>query len=139
MKIVAGKLIVSLAGLTTAGALWIASEWWEKGLATPLRAPIISPDGCYRIDRLKPFWILPNVFHRESDPNEDVQPTWFPWWENPGFYRLYDQRNGKLIGESNIYDLKYASGPIIWGEGSGAIYAGMIFIGTTLPGCRGIK
>ncbi len=123
-------------GLLIAGSFWFISEWWEKGLATPLNTTV-SPNGCYRVESLKPFWLLPDTFHREHDPNEDMDPTWFPHWEYPGFYRLYDHRSGALLGESRIYDLAYASGPLTWGVGSKSVFAGMIYLGPNTLDCIG--
>lgn len=77
------------------------------------------------------------MFHREPDPNGDVEPYWLPEWERPGFYRLYDNRTGQLIGESDIYDLAYAGGQLTWGGGSGRVYAGMIYLGANSSDCIG--
>lgn len=137
MKTPSRRTICVVAFSFIAGGLWAASRWWEKGLATKLSPPRFSPNGCYRVESFKPFWVLPNVFHRESDPNEDVEPKWLPIWGYPGFYRLYDNRNDELLGESKIYDLEYASGPITWGGGSGKVYAGMIYIGPNTQNCIG--
>lgn len=121
------------------GSIWLASEWWETGLAQPLGKPVLSPNGCYRVDRLKPFWILPDLFHREPHPdNENLSPRWFPRWGYPGFYRLYDQRTGELLGQSGVYDLESASGPMLWGSKSyPMVSAGLITIGPNAPDCIG--
>ncbi|MFD2640874.1 hypothetical protein [Pseudomonas japonica] len=126
--------LVLLATSLISGGLWLSSEWWETGLAAPLSDPVISPNGCYRLQSFKPFWVLPDTLHRKADPNEDISPKWLPWWEYPGFYRLYDHRSGKLLGESRIYDLEQASGPINWGV-SGNVYAGMIYVGPNASDC----
>ncbi|MNP35479.1 hypothetical protein D3C76_1288130 [compost metagenome] len=98
-------------------------------MAEKFGAPSISPSGCYRIETFKPFWVLPSMFQPEYDPNEDVAPRWFQVWGYPGFYRLYDHRSGELIGESNIYDLQYTSGPLLWGSKSiPEVSAGAIYI-----------
>ncbi|MDU9394008.1 hypothetical protein [Pseudomonas sp. zfem002] len=114
--------------------LWFASEWWEKSLASPLGSPVVSPNGCYRLETFKPLWLLPKILHRKADPNEDIEPQWLPWWEYPGFYRLFDNRSGQLLGESNIYDLEQASGDIDWGV-TGSVYVGMIFVGPNAKDC----
>jgi hypothetical protein len=137
LKVLKRRLAFFIVCIVIAGSLWTASEWWEKGLAKSLGDPVISPNGCYRVESFKPFWVLPDVFHREPDPNEDIAPKWFPWWEYPGFYRLYDNRREILVGESKIYDLAYASGPISWGRASRQVYAGMIHIGPNVPDCIG--
>lgn len=127
-------LLKRLAIIIAIGStLWAASQWWEKGLATRWDE-VTSPNGCYRLESLKPFWVLPNIFHPRSDPNEDVPPQKWPSWKYPGFYRLYDNRTGELLGESRIYDLHQASGPINWGI-SGVVYAGLIPVGPTSADC----
>lgn len=114
-------------------ALWSGSQWWEKGLASQWDE-VTSPNACYRLVSLKPFWVLPNIFHPRADPNEDVAPEKWPMWKYPGFYRLYDNRTGALLGESNIYDLYLASGSINWGV-AGEVYAGLIYVGPNAPDC----
>lgn len=84
MKRSSKKFIVAYILIT--GGLWIVSQWWEKGLAIKLGAPTISPSGCYRIEALKPFWVLPNIFHPRVHPDEPDKPQWFPWWSYPGFF-----------------------------------------------------
>ncbi|KPW05954.1 Uncharacterized protein ALO41_01734 [Pseudomonas amygdali pv. ulmi] len=73
------------AYIAIALSLWTASQWWEKGLAERSGDPIISPDGCYRLETFKPFWVLPNMFHRKPHPDEDVPPKWFPLWATLAF------------------------------------------------------
>lgn len=121
-----------------AGLLWTASQWWQTGLATPSGAVHISPNGCYRVQKFKPFWILPNIFHTRTHPGEPNTPQWLPWWSSPGFYRLYDNRNGRLIGESDIHDLTSASGTLYWGDIKlPEVSAGLITIGPNLADCIG--
>jgi hypothetical protein len=127
-----------LYSVGTVSGIWLASEWWETGLAKPLREPVFSPNGCYRVERFKPFWVLPDMFHRRSHPDEDRPPNWLPRWGNPGFYRLYDQRNGAFLGQSKIYDLESTSGPLLWGTKSfPEVSAGLIPIGPNVPDCIG--
>ena len=137
MKPASRRIAFFVTYVTIAGGLWAASQWWEKGFATRLIAPIVSPNGCYRVESFKPFWVLPHTFHRRSDPNEDQSPEWFPWWGYPGFYRLFDHRKDELISETKIYDLESAGGRLSWGEGSGHVMAGLIDIGPNLPDCIG--
>jgi len=127
------KILVLI--LASPVALWAASQWWEKGLATQWDE-ITSPNGCYRLESLKPFWVLPDIFHSRAHPDEDLPPQQWPLWKYPGFYRLYDNRSGQLLGESRIYDLAQASGAINWGM-SGSVYAGYIFVGPNAPDCIG--
>ncbi|WP_081032882.1 hypothetical protein [Pseudomonas coronafaciens] len=138
MKTVSRRWVFFLTYLTIAGSLWTVSEWWEKALATKLGADTISLNGCYRVERFKPRWVLPDIFHRESDPNEDTEPKWFPLWGYPEFYRLYNNHTGALIGESKIYDLQYTSEPLDWGYPSiPKVTAGIIYIGPNFPECIG--
>lgn len=116
--------------------LWGASQWWEKGLAQPSGSAHISPNGCYRVQQFKPFWVLPGAFHPQAHPDETAEVHWFVRWESPAFFRLYDQRNGRLISESAIYDLVSDGGPLFWGmEGIASVSAGMIEIGPALLDC----
>ncbi|MGP4954176.1 hypothetical protein [Pseudomonas helleri] len=137
MKPSSRRIAFFVAYITIAGGLWTASNWWERGWATRLATDSVSPDGCYRVQSFKPYWVLPDTFHRRSEPNEDQPAEWFPWWGYPGFYRLFDNRSGELISETNIYDLESAGGGLSWGEGSGYVMAGLIIIASNLPDCTG--
>ncbi|RMQ41008.1 hypothetical protein ALQ05_05324 [Pseudomonas amygdali pv. mori] len=55
----------------------------------------------------------------------------------PAFFRLYDNRTGELLSETEIHDLESAGGPMSWGGGSGMAYAGMIPIGPNVSDCVG--
>jgi hypothetical protein len=129
LKIASRRICFVVAYIGIAGSLWAASQWWEKGMAARLGEPDISPGGCYRVETLKPFWVLPNILHPRVHPDELDKPEWFPWWGYPGFFRLYDHRTGKLISETRIYDLETGGGGMTWGAGSGEIFAGMIPVG----------
>lgn len=118
-----------VAYIIIAGGLWGASQWWEKALAKNLGDPDVSPNGCYRIESYKPFWILPYVFHSRSHPDELGSPEWFPWWGYPVFFRLYNHHSGELISETDIFDFDSTGGAIIWGEGVRRIFYGAIPIG----------
>lgn len=98
----------------------------------------LSPNGCSRIQAFKPFWLLPDVFHREFSPLDGGKVTWFPFWELAGFYRLYDQHSGEVIGETVIHDLAISGGDLSW-DRSGGVYVGMVYVGPTLHGCIGDK
>ena len=137
LKPASRRIVIFVACISTVGGLWIASQWWEKGLAQRLGEPEVSPGGCYRVETFKPYWVLPNFLHWESDVNGIKPPQWFPWWGYPGFYRLFDHRSGDLISETRIYDLQAAGGKLSWGGGSGHVMAGLIDIGPNLPDCMG--
>lgn len=138
MKPTSRRWALFLTYLSIAGGLWTASEWWEKGLAKKLGHAHISPNGCYRVETFAPFWVLPMMLHRKPDPNNDIPPKMLPSWSHPGFYRLYDNRSGELIGESHIYDLESASGNLYWGDKTiPKVIAGFIYIGPNLDGCIG--
>ncbi|MDR9864412.1 hypothetical protein [Pseudomonas baetica] len=118
--------------------LWVASQWWEKALAKPSGEAHISPHGCYRVQQFTPFWVLPAFFHPRAHPDDSVPLAWFPHWEIPAFFRLYDHRNGQLLGESGIYDLVHDGGPLSWGfSGVPSVSASMIEIGPNAPDCIG--
>ena len=117
-------------------ALWFSSEWWEKGLASPIDDAENSPNGCSRIQTFKPFWLLPDIFHRELAPHEAAKPRWFHFWEVPGFYRLYDNYNNQLIGETVIYDLAFSGGRLSW-DRAGGVWVGMTYVGPSIRDCTG--
>jgi len=131
------RLAFRMVFICIAGGVWEASQWWEKGLAERLGDPEVSPGGCYRVESFKPFWVLPNIFHRRPDPNEVHSPEWFPWWGYPGFFRLYDHRTEELISETKVHDWDSIVEKVSWGGGSGQVRAGMIRIGPNLPDCPG--
>lgn len=122
-----------LFAAVTLTSIWAASHWWEKGLAIAVDDAELVSNGCAYVQTFKPFWLLPNVFHPKNDPNHDIPARWFSGWGYPGFYRLFDSRDGTLLGETEIYDLEYASGHL-W-ENSKGVYAGIIFIGPIPADC----
>nr|BFE92634.1 hypothetical protein GCM10020185_31700 [Pseudomonas brassicacearum subsp. brassicacearum] len=119
--------------------LWAVSQWWEKALAKPVGAARISPNGCYRVQEFKPFFGYCPASFTPSRPrmNQSSSSGLFAGRFRP-FFRLYDNRNGQLIGESAIYDLVNYGGPVSWGFGSHpTVSVEMITIGTDLPDCIG--
>lgn len=118
-------------------ALWFASEWWEKHYAT-LKHIEVSPSTCYRVEQYEPYWFLPALLHREvsrvQGPNEP-EYHWFSWWQVPAFYRLVDQRSGKVLGTSEVFDaareqLGIGAGIVDWGSaGNPDVYVGNFRIG----------
>lgn len=136
--LVSGRGAAIAGAVFFAGGIWLASEWWEKSWGSPIGMPRTSPNGCYRVESYQPFWVLPAMFHRRVFPDVASEPEWFPWWGSPGFYRLYDRRNGQLIAETDIFDLEGASGPVYWGDRSmPRVSAGLIYIGPNVPDCIG--
>lgn len=128
-----------VAYIIIVGSLWAASQWWEKGLAAKENEIIISPNKCYRIESYKPFWLLPTFFHPWRHPDNTTPPVWFTQWIYPGFDRLFDNRSGKLIGESEVYDFGRSGGNgVFWGnEHRPAVYSGMVYIGPNVHDCIG--
>jgi|CXWL01.2.fsa_nt_gi hypothetical protein len=127
---------VILGLLVFYAGLWGMSQWWEKALAKRDGAADYSPDGCFRVQLFKPFWLLPSSFHPQSPPDGSLERSWFVRWEYPRFFRLYDNRNDQVLGESEIYDLVAYGAPLRWGHGSDLdVSAGMIEIGTTTADC----
>ncbi|BDU18059.1 hypothetical protein [Lysobacter auxotrophicus] len=84
----------------------LASPYWERGLATK-EAEETSPDGCYRLERYRPFWVLPSFLHTQPhpDPEAGKRPFWtLPLWDFPVFYRLYYAPTNDLITETDVYE-----------------------------------
>jgi hypothetical protein len=129
------RMILVAIPLITAG-LWLSSEWWEKGLATPMDEAEHSPNECSRIQTFKPFWVLPDVFHSELAPNDGAELRRFHFWELPGFYRLYDNYSDQLIGETVIYDLAFSGGGLSWDRGGGVW---VTYVGPSIRDCIGAK
>ncbi|VVP41735.1 hypothetical protein [Pseudomonas fluorescens] len=116
--------------------LWAASQWWEKALANPYGDADISPDGCVRVQAFRPYWVLPNSFHPQFHPDDPQDLSWFIRWESPAFFRLYDNRNGQLLGVSRIYDLVAYGAPVSWGSRDDpSVMVGLIQIGDLPPDC----
>lgn len=101
-----------IAGLTIAAVtLHEVSNWWEKAWATR-EDVMLSPDGCFRLETYKPYWILPSIFHPQ--PWHDGPATWGVIWGAPRFYRLYVASTGILIGETRTFD-EHLGGEVTWG------------------------
>lgn len=116
----------------------MASMWWEKHFAMVVETTI-SPNKCYRLETLEPFWILPSFVHPKPHVDPETELRWLSPWQQPGFFRLYHHRTGKILGESTIYDLQedMGGGGLSWNyAGRDETYAGMIRVGRTLPECR---
>jgi hypothetical protein len=109
--------IFSVTAVSCIISLYSASLWWEKAFATPI-ASWLSPDKCLRIESFRPFWILPSSLQPMWDPDD---PTWIDIdaWQSPGFYRLYEEATGLLLGESVIFDAWLTSGRIDWDDWEG--------------------
>ncbi|WP_143501877.1 hypothetical protein [Pseudomonas sp. Irchel 3E13] len=128
-------LLIFVAAIT---CLWFSSEWWEKGFASPWGEIRQSPNGCSSLQAFEPFWLLPDILHGQTIPNEDGRVQWPHTWELPGFYRLYDNYNGQLIGETVIYDLAFSGGRLNWDQGGG-VWVGMTYVGPSIRDCIGAK
>jgi len=92
-------------------AFWFGSQWWEKAFAPKVTSEI-SPDGCYRLEQYRPYWLFPHAFHPQRAPDRIWNPLQ-DWYgpmlmpETPGFVRLYDQHSGRLLVETEVYDLTF--------------------------------
>ena len=101
-----------IAGLTIAAiTLHEVSNWWEKAWATR-EDEMLSPDGCFRLETYKPYWILPSIFHPQ--PWHDGPATWGVIWGAPRFYRLYVAGTGIPVGETRTFD-EHLGGEVTWG------------------------
>lgn len=108
------KTITIPLGLCMASiALYSASLWWEKGLAR-VESSVASPDGCLRLDSVRPFWVLPSIFHSST---HDETTYFLRAWTKPLFYRLYDNLSGKQLRETAINDVEPTTDGISWDNG----------------------
>ena len=116
----ASELSFRMPGLLAASiglvGLSQASNVWERAWATQTDT-IVSPDACLRLDGFEPFWMLPSVF--QQLPEADARPSgrYGSAWESPRFYRLYEISSGRLLGESEVFDLLDSS-EANWGKWS---------------------
>jgi hypothetical protein len=94
--------------ITTAMMLYLTSSWWERALAT-FESSRVSPDGCIRVDTLKPFWILPSELHRLPNPDPGHRHELGLHWDSPMFQRAYEVSTDILLGETIVFDV--SSGP----------------------------
>jgi hypothetical protein len=97
------RAILLLVAAVGAVALYPASNWWERTYATYL-ASETSPDGCFRIDTYKPFWVLPSMLHRSPDPDPTIRNSLGRPWEMAVFRRAYEVSTGRLLGETVVFD-----------------------------------
>jgi hypothetical protein len=72
-----------------------------------------SPEGCFRLDTLRPLWTMPPIFHPFTHDDRTYYLT--PW--QPTFHRLFDLHTGEVMGETDIYDADLVSSHVSWGGG----------------------
>jgi hypothetical protein len=97
MKKTKHPVLTFIAKLVAVIALLICASWWSgKHLAT-FGYKDISPKGYYRLE----LW--------------EASSWSFQSWDKevPAFVRLYDNRSGKLMGESDILEM-IGNGEIFW-------------------------
>lgn len=120
MKPAAKTLLISI--VVTCGlavTLWFVSQWWEKAFATKLFSQTTA-DGCFRLEKYEPYWILPNSFHPDRSTSKRWNPLldWYvPWFQPdlPRFYRIYDNRTGVILVQTEVYDHEfYTVGDALW-------------------------
>lgn len=105
-----------VAVLLTTGlfaSIYYASTKWERSLGT-VRYSRVSPEGCFRLDSVVPYWLLPKLLHPYVDDGRLVVLT---LWD-PVFYRLYDNRTNELLDQTRIYNSELGNGPISWDSGN---------------------
>ena len=142
MRIAKALGVVVASTMALLLGLWCASQWWQKAFATRTSTEV-SPNGCYRLEEYKPYWILPDSFHPRFEPYQrwNLFTDWYaPWFpnEHPGFYRLYDNHTGEILGESDVYDLSFNAGAgTSWpSEWLRSMMAGHVLLAENLPACR---
>ena len=106
-------LLVSLVAASACSLIWFASTKWERSLGA-VRYSRVSPEGCFRLDSVVPYWILPKLLHPYVHDGRLVALT---LWD-PIFYRLYDNRTGELLDQTRIYNSELGNGSISWDSGS---------------------
>jgi hypothetical protein len=97
MKKTKHPALTFLVKLIAVIALLICASWWSGKHLGTLDYERTSPKGYYRVES----WSA----SRWSFQSWDM--------DDPAFVRLYDNRSGKLIGESDILDLS-GDGKISW-------------------------
>ena len=141
MRLAKGVLCALLALASALSFLFVASQWWEKAFAT-VEGTDMSPGGCYRLVQYTPYWVIPASFHPARDPQEKWTPLadWYtPWLPNeaPGFFRLFDNRSGRQLGETAVYDLTMIGpGGVHWPEDHFRdMSVGFLHLAENLPVC----
>lgn len=86
-----------------------ADEWRARTFAT-VEAHQDSPDGCFRIKALRPYFLS----DFKSDPMPLAKGTLRHRWIQPRFYRIYDRRDGRALDESPIFDMRNLPAAIDW-------------------------
>ena len=97
------KMTATFLAVVVGAICYQASEWWERAFATYVRSEP-SPDGCFRIDTYKPFWVLPSMLHRSPDPDPTIRNSLGRPWEMAVFRRAYEVSTGRLLGETVVFD-----------------------------------
>jgi hypothetical protein len=105
-------LAIAIVG---AFGLYQASEWWERAFAN-YESSLVSPDGCFRIDSLRPFWVLPSIFHLSPHPDPTIQNSFGQPWENAIFRRAVELSTGEVLGETVVFDPVAPAPLIFWNE-----------------------
>jgi hypothetical protein len=108
-----GARLAIAASVLVVGCIYQASNWWEREFAT-LESSTVSPDGCMRVETLKPYWVLPSMFHASPDPDPAVRNGIGRPWDAAYFKRAYELSTGKLLGETVVFDPATAFNTTIW-------------------------
>lgn len=109
------KVIFAIVTVVGSVGIFEASEWWERAFATYVRSEP-SPDGCFRIDTLKPFWVLPSNFHVSPHPDPTMPTSVGRTWENAVFRRAVELSTGNVLGETVVFDPVGPAPLIFWNE-----------------------
>ena len=109
------KMTATFLAVVVGALCYQASEWWERAFATYVRSEP-SPDGCFRIDTFKPFWVLPSIFHLSPHPDPTVHSSLGQPWENTVFRRAVELSTGEVLGETVVFDPVGPAPLIFWNE-----------------------
>jgi hypothetical protein len=109
------KAILAVVTIVGVASVYGASEWWERALAT-YESSEFSPDGCFRVDTFKPFWVLPSNFHISPHPDPTMPISLGRTWENAVFRRAVELSTGNVLGETVVFDPVGPAPLIFWNE-----------------------
>lgn len=103
-------LMIGIACLVLAISFACVTDEWRIRTFANVEAHQDSPDGCFRVEALRPYFL--DDF--KSDPMPLAKGTVRHRWVQPRFYRIYDRRDGRKLDESPIFDVRNFPAAIDW-------------------------